>query len=99
MKQVKFSWFTVCYQGVTLKGRKTVSKESVNAGEAIFVPCASPTHNSRPSTSATSSNFMVSSSSYETSISGESINDGHYIKTGDLIHNTTFFCLEVFDWY
>lgn len=46
-------------------------REAVNnTGEAVIVPCASPNHNSRPSTSATSSNFQISSSSYESSTSG-----------------------------
>lgn len=40
-----------------------------NGGEAVFIPCASPQHTSRPSTSATSSNFQISSSSYESSAS------------------------------
>jgi hypothetical protein len=58
-------------QGGSPKGRKTASKEAINVtGEAVIVPCASPNHNSRPSTSATSSNFQISSSSYESSNSG-----------------------------
>ena len=56
------------FQGTSLKGRRTASKESVNVGEAVFVPCISPPRApSRPSTAATSSNFQISSSSYEDS--------------------------------
>ncbi|CAH1800026.1 unnamed protein product [Owenia fusiformis] len=56
----------VCEQGTTLKGRKTMSKESVNVGEAVFVPCVSPARPySRRSTTATSSQFECSESSYE----------------------------------
>ena len=58
----------VCEQGHTLRGRKTASRESVNAGEAILVPCETPAHShTRASTIETSSNFEVSSSSYESS--------------------------------
>ena len=58
-------------QGGSPKGHKTVSKENIaQSGEAVFVPCQTPQHGSRPSTSATSSNFQVSSSSYESSASG-----------------------------
>ena len=46
-----------------------MAKENQNGGEAVFIPCASPQHTSRPSTSATSSNFQISSSSYESSAS------------------------------
>ncbi|XP_052240686.1 cilia- and flagella-associated protein 47-like isoform X3 [Dreissena polymorpha] len=60
----------VCEQGSSPKGHKTVSKESLNnTGEAVFIPCQTPNMNSRPSTSATSSNFQISSSSYESSTS------------------------------
>ncbi|XP_013416633.1 cilia- and flagella-associated protein 47 isoform X1 [Lingula anatina] len=54
-------------KGTILKGQKTESKESLNVGEAVFVPVSTPHTASRPSTSATSSNFEVSSSSYEDS--------------------------------
>lgn len=65
------------FQGGSPKGRKTASREAVNVtGEAVIVPCASPNHNSRPSTSATSSNFQISSSSYESSTSGTGIITG-----------------------
>ena len=58
-------------QGGSPKGHKSISKENVaQSGEAVFVPCQTPQHGSRPSTSATSSNFQVSSSSYESSASG-----------------------------
>lgn len=46
-----------------------MAKDNQNGGEAVFIPCASPQHTSRPSTSATSSNFQISSSSYESSAS------------------------------
>ncbi|XP_052708553.1 cilia and flagella-associated protein 47-like isoform X1 [Crassostrea angulata] len=60
----------VCEQGASPKGRKVVmAKDNQNGGEAVFIPCASPQHTSRPSTSATSSNFQISSSSYESSAS------------------------------
>lgn len=60
----------VCEQGSSPKGHKTVSKESLlNTGEAIFIPCQTSNQTSRPSTSATSSNFQISSSSYESSSS------------------------------
>ncbi|KAK3096977.1 hypothetical protein FSP39_005325 [Pinctada imbricata] len=66
----------VCEQGASPKGRKLVAKETqINTnnnkgtGEAVLIPCASPLHTSRPSTSATSSNFQISSSSYESSAS------------------------------
>ena len=53
-----------------MKGRKTASCESVNAGEAVLVPCDEPLRpGSRPSTTATSSNFEISTSSYEESSS------------------------------
>ncbi|XP_035825915.1 cilia- and flagella-associated protein 47 [Aplysia californica] len=65
----------VCEQGSSPKGRKLMSKKkegsgSGGSGEAVFVPCTtSNPGNSRPSTSATSSNFQISSSSYESSTS------------------------------
>ncbi|KAL3884217.1 hypothetical protein ACJMK2_030436, partial [Sinanodonta woodiana] len=59
----------VCEQGSSPKGHKTTSKESLIAGEAVFVPCQTPQLASRPSTSATSSNFQISSSSYESTTS------------------------------
>ncbi|KAL4233464.1 hypothetical protein ACF0H5_008145 [Mactra antiquata] len=65
----------VCEQGSSPKGHKTVSKESLNNGEAVFIPCQTPNQTSRPSTSATSSNFQVSSSSYESSASGTDSTD------------------------
>ena len=62
---------TFFQQGGSPKGHKSVSKENVAySGEAVFVPCQTPQHGSRPSTSATSSSFQVSSSSYESSASG-----------------------------
>ncbi|XP_064627283.1 cilia- and flagella-associated protein 47-like isoform X2 [Lineus longissimus] len=68
----------ICEQGLTLRGRKAASKESLNAGEAIFVPCTSP-QPSRPSTSATSTgDFQVSSSSYEDS---QSVTESTYPST------------------
>ncbi|XP_021363645.1 cilia- and flagella-associated protein 47-like isoform X2 [Mizuhopecten yessoensis] len=66
----------VCEQGASPKGRKFLTKESLSGGEAVIVPCVSPTHNSRPSTSATSSNFQISSSSYESSGSVTDSTDG-----------------------
>ncbi|XP_059154686.1 cilia- and flagella-associated protein 47-like isoform X2 [Physella acuta] len=63
----------VCEQGTYPKGRKMLGKKkselssSVSSGEAHIVPCLSPTHSSRPSTSATSSTFQISTSSYESS--------------------------------
>ncbi|XP_052808119.1 cilia- and flagella-associated protein 47-like isoform X2 [Mya arenaria] len=67
----------VCEQGGSPKGHKMVSKESLNnLGEAVFIPCQTPNMNSRPSTSATSSNFQVSSSSYESSDSVTDSSDG-----------------------
>ncbi|KAK3775916.1 hypothetical protein RRG08_017206 [Elysia crispata] len=65
----------VCEQGSSPKGRKLPREKTVprsntsgGSGEAVFVPCTSPAHlASRPSTSATSSNFQISSSSYESS--------------------------------
>ncbi|XP_053397416.1 cilia- and flagella-associated protein 47-like isoform X4 [Mercenaria mercenaria] len=67
----------VCEQGSTPKGQKTVSKESLDhLGEAVFIPCQTPNQTSRPSTSATSSNFQVSSSSYESSESTTDSTDG-----------------------
>ena len=73
-----FPFFSIClvieayfvfslYQGSSPKGHRTTNQ---NVGEAVFVPCQTPQHSSRPSTSATSSNFQVSSSSYESSASG-----------------------------
>ena len=63
--------------GAVLKGRRTASQESDNMGEAVLRRCASPSRpSSRPSTTATSSNFEVSSSSYEdssASVSGKLI--------------------------
>ncbi|KAK7478911.1 hypothetical protein BaRGS_00029892 [Batillaria attramentaria] len=63
----------------SIKGRKMLrakeaaegtAKPTNTCSEAIIVPVSSPTHaTSRPSTSATSSNFQVSSSSYEHSAS------------------------------
>ncbi|XP_048239518.1 cilia and flagella-associated protein 47-like isoform X3 [Haliotis rufescens] len=55
--------------GSSPKGHKLLgSKDTLSAGEAVLVPCQSPNHSSsRPSTSATSSNFQISSSSYESS--------------------------------
>ena len=56
----------VCEQGHTLKGRKTLSRESMNAGEAVLVPCDEPPRSqTRASTTETVSNFEISSSSYE----------------------------------
>ena len=57
---------TVCLQGMTLKGRTSLSRESANVGEAVLLPMApSPADNSsRPSTEATTS-FDMSTSSYE----------------------------------
>ncbi|XP_071134806.1 cilia- and flagella-associated protein 47-like isoform X3 [Mytilus edulis] len=67
----------VCEQGGSPKGRAMSFREAVNnTGEAVIVPCASPNHNSRPSTSATSSNFQISSSSYESSTSGTDSTNG-----------------------
>ena len=58
----------VCEQGHSLRGRKTASRESVGAGEAVLVPCDTPARSmTRASTTETSSNFEVSSSSYESS--------------------------------
>ena len=58
----------VCEQGVTLKGRRTASRESMNVGEAVLVPCDDPARSSsRATTTATSSNFEISTSSYEDS--------------------------------
>lgn len=58
----------VCEQGHSLRGRKTVSRESVGAGEAVLVPCDTPARSmTRASTTETSSNFEISSSSYESS--------------------------------
>lgn len=55
-------------QGTSLKGRRTASRESMNVGEAVLLPCNSPPRpSSRPSTTPTSSNFEISSSSYESS--------------------------------
>lgn len=56
------------WQGTSLKGRRTASSESMSVGEAVLVPCGDPHGpSSRPSTTATSSNFEVSTSSYESS--------------------------------
>ncbi|XP_074645875.1 cilia and flagella-associated protein 47-like isoform X2 [Tubulanus polymorphus] len=69
----------ICEQGLSLKGRRTMSAESVNAGEAVFVPCVSPPRpGSRPSTSATSTEFQISSSSYESS---HSVTESTYPST------------------
>ncbi|KAI0223616.1 Cilia- and flagella-associated protein 47 [Lamellibrachia satsuma] len=65
----------VCEQGMTLKGRK--SRESTSVGEAVLRPIApSPCNNStsRPSTEATTS-FDMSSSSYEPFQSSTSVTD------------------------
>ncbi|CAL1538368.1 unnamed protein product [Lymnaea stagnalis] len=64
----------VCEQGTSPKGRnllkgvESASDTTTNSGEALLVPCTLTNQgNSRPSTSATSSNFQISSSSYESS--------------------------------
>ncbi|KAH9504693.1 Cilia- and flagella-associated protein 47 [Bulinus truncatus] len=66
----------VCEEGTCPKGRKLIDKakgisvSSGSSGEACLVPCANINFSSsRPSTSATSSNFQMSSSSYESSTS------------------------------
>jgi hypothetical protein len=74
-EQIDCHWFLSFLKGQILRGPKTASRESVGAGEAVLMPCQSP-HGpgSRPSTTATSSNFEISSSSYEdntTSVTGE----------------------------
>ncbi|XP_055888207.1 cilia and flagella-associated protein 47-like isoform X1 [Biomphalaria glabrata] len=64
----------VCEEGTHPKGRKALQKvnydspNSGSSGEALLVPCVAR-NNSRPSTSATSSNFQISSSNYESSTS------------------------------
>lgn len=65
----------VVEQGNILKGRRSGSQESEHVGEAVLRRCVTPSRpSSRPSTTATSSNFEISSSSYEDSNEVESGN-------------------------